>query len=133
MTMNQGTITVDDSGNETYIPNDSTNAAMAVYLVLLANSASDGYSAPARDPLTGSILPPIIGPDGKPTFVMQRFLPSANGASPDAKKAFAKAAVATAALIPFIQAHAQVNVTIGQDTISATLPATDKQYTGTLT
>jgi hypothetical protein len=41
MTMIAGKVQVADSGAETYIPNDSTNAAKALYLLLIQNQTQD--------------------------------------------------------------------------------------------
>ena len=91
MSMIAGNVSVDDDGNETYVPNNSTNAAKQLYLLLLADQQAN------TTPST-TITPPVVTIDPV-TFVPTVVSPASVTTvqvpvpiTPDAKKAQAKMA-----------------------------------------
>lgn len=109
MAMIPGTVSVSDSGTETYTPNDATNAAKILYLLLLDNQQSN------KTPQT-TITPPTVTIDPV-TFVPTVVTPAsvntvevAVEVGPDAKKAQAKLANTMASwMVLYIQANAEIS------------------------
>lgn len=59
--MNAGNVSVDDNGNETFTPDDATNSAKRLYLVLLAANSTIKKKAPVP------VVPMVSNPDGSVT------------------------------------------------------------------
>ena len=108
MSMIPGNVSVDDSGNETYTPNNVANAAKALYLLLLADQATN--TVPST-----TVTAPVVTIDPvtfEPTIVTPGSVTITNVPVPitaDAKKAQAKLANTLASwMVTYIQINATV-------------------------
>lgn len=149
MTMVAGTVDVDQGdGTETYTPNTAQNAAKALYLLLLADSAS--VTTPTR---VTTVTAPTIDPvTGVTTYTAATNVPGPPSAPPspwpsiDAKTAQAKVANTMASwIVTYLVTNAVATVTIPtsaagdglQTSASAgnptTAPASPKTIVGVLT
>ena len=114
MAMVAGNVSVDDSGNATFTPDDATNCAKARYLSLLAADSGTPDMMPSTSTTPASVT---FHPDGTHTLTpatqSTTQVPIPPGPNNDAtkKKAFAKTANADAAwIVPFLQASAQAKI-----------------------
>ena len=115
MSITPGNVSVDDSGNVTYTPDDDTNAAKSLYLLLLADQES------SETPQT-TVTPPVVTIDPVtfvPTVVSPGSVTTINvpvTVGPDAKKAQAKMANTMASwIITYLKTQAIVTGTINDD------------------
>jgi hypothetical protein len=121
MTMNAGTVSVDDDGNETYTPNNSTNAAKALYLLLLNDQANNQTPSTVTTPPTVTIDPVTFAMSITPGTVITTNVPVQ--ITPDSKKAQAKLANTMASwMVTYLKANAVVTGTIDTTTGSTTQP-----------
>lgn len=112
MTMLAGNVAVADDGTETFTPNTAQNAAMALYLLLLADAATvttptttQSMTPPHIDPITGVTTPGVV------TIVQGTATPPGTWPSVDAKKATAKIANSMATwMVSYLQANGVARV-----------------------
>lgn len=108
MAMTAGSVTVDDDGNETFVPNDATNLAMAFYVMLLSVNASGkketkvGGGKATLNP-DGTVTPPPPVTTQTVTFTIDP-TPTIKQKMADMANGFASV------IVPYLQAHAQAKI-----------------------
>jgi hypothetical protein len=137
MTLVAGTVEVDDDGNETFTPNDATNAASYLYARL--KSVQESLTRPEP-----SFTPPVITIDrvtgastitnGTMTTTMVPVEPSPGGSQAQAKMANTIAAWMITDILPLLVATTVIGTTSDFDGLQdgTTAPPTPKTLLGTI-
>lgn len=121
MSMTPGNVSVNDDGDETYSPNDGTNAAKALYLLLLESQATDKTPSTATTPPTVTIDPVTFAISITPGTVTTTNVPVP--VTPDSKKAQAKLANTMASwMVTYLKTNATAVGTTNTTTGSTTEP-----------
>jgi hypothetical protein len=125
-----GTVSVDDNGNETFVPNNGSNAAMQLYTLLLKNEQSNTVPQPSFTPPTVTVDSNFNLTVTKATYkntdtkVTDAMPPSAQAAfSTNMKKSAAATANLFAAwMVNYIQANATVTGAVDTTVSNANQP-----------
>lgn len=126
MSMIPGTVTVADDGTETYTPNDSTNAAKSLYLLLLDNQSSNMTPQTSTTPAVVVIDPVTFAMTITPATTTTINVPVV--ISPDSKKAQAKLANTMASwMVTYLIANATITGTTDTTVSSLNRPLNNGQ------